>query len=110
MKEQSNRSLVTSALAFTVVFSALNLYLAGGDLMATILVAPVFFLVMFTSMRVSRALTRRLSARWNTSEPPAPPTEPSSDRPQHARRRRRRRGGRGRRRGGGGGGGGTGGD
>ena len=101
MREQSTRELLIMAALFSAAFSALNLW-QTGDVLTVAATAPIFFVVLFLSMRLSNRVLRFVAHRfWPPAQPsePAPPPARSSERPQHALRRRqgRRRRGRGRR-------------
>ena len=98
-------TLVLSAV-FTVAVSAFNLWRSDTELLAAAALAPLFFAVMFFTMRASNRIGQFIGNRWGrAADAPEPEEEPGrppreSERPEHARRRRRRgrrRRGRGRR-------------
>jgi hypothetical protein len=100
MRNQTTRELLVTSALFTAVFSAINLWLTGFDIASTLIMAPLFLVVMFVSMRTSNRIVRAVSRRFGRPPPePAAPPEATTERPQHAQRRRsrRRRRGRGRR-------------
>ena len=98
-------TLILSAL-FTVAISAFNLWRSDVDLLGAATLAPLFFAVMFLTMRASNRFGQMFAKRRGgapalpepADEPERPPR--TSERPEHARQRRRRgrrRRGRGRR-------------
>ena len=99
MRDQTTRELLVTSALFTAVFSAINLWLTGFDVISTLFTAPFFLVVIFISMRTSNRIVRAVSRRFGRTPPePAAPPQATTERPQHAqRRRRRRRRGRGRR-------------
>ncbi len=89
-------TLILSAFA-VAVWAAVSVAWGGQPLAGTLVLTPVFFAVVFFTMRMTNRLTGGLLGRFGRKPTePAPPTPPSSDRPEHAQRRRRRRRPRGR--------------
>ncbi len=102
MQMQSMKQHMILAAVFASGFALINMWVSETDLVTTLVQLPLFFGVMFLTMRGTNRITVMLTKRFR-KEPPAPevlaPPEPTSERPEHAqrRRRRRRRRGRGRR-------------
>lgn len=91
--------LVLAAL-FATGFGLINMWVSGTDPVTMLAQLPLFFGVMFLTMRAMNRITVSLSNRLRKDPPPPPALpEPTSERPEHAQRRRqrRRRRGRGRR-------------
>ncbi|MSQ41644.1 MAG: hypothetical protein EXR65_01210 [Dehalococcoidia bacterium] len=101
MRPLTLRQQLLSTFSFTVLFSVVYyLFFTDRDWVQAALTAPMFYAVMFFSMRASSLLLRVVASRLRppppASERPSPPA-PSTERPDHALRRRSRRRRRGRR-------------
>ena len=103
MRMQSMKQHMVLSFVFATGFAFINMWVSGTELAATLLQLPLFFGVMFLTMRATNRITVAMTKRFRSEPPPElpalEPPEPTSERPEHAqkRRRRRRRRGRGRR-------------
>ena len=90
-------TLLLSAFA-VAAWAAISVFWGDQPVLGTLALTPVFFAIVFFTMRMTNRVTGGLLNRFGPKPPEPPePTPPSSDRPEHAQRRRRRRRGRGRR-------------
>lgn len=102
MQMQSTKQHMILAAVFAGGFGLINMWVSDAALVTTLVQFPLFFGVMFVTMRGTNRITVMMTKRFR-KEPPVPevlaPPEPTSERPEHAQRRRsrRRRRGRGRR-------------
>lgn len=101
MRMQSMKQHLVLALVFATGFAFINMVLSGTDLASTLASLPLFFGVMFLTMRATNRITVAMTKRFRKEPPapelPSPPPEATSERPEHAQRRRRRKRRRGRR-------------
>ena len=98
MRSQSIKQHLITASLFAGGFSVLNIILGDSSVRSAAESFPVFFAIMFLTMRGTNVVTVALSNRFRTPPPePLPPPEPTTERPEHAQRRRRRPRRRGRR-------------
>ncbi len=103
MQMQSVKQHLVLSFVFASGFAFINMLVSGAELVSTLAQLPLFFGVMFLTMRGTNRVTVALTKRFRKEPPPSAlpvaPPEPTSERPEHAQRlrRRRRRRGRGRR-------------
>ncbi|HJM88240.1 MAG TPA: hypothetical protein QF624_01285 [Dehalococcoidia bacterium] len=98
MRSQSVKQHLITAALFAGGFSVLNIVLSDTSVRSAATSFPVFFAIMFLTMRATNVVTVALGNRFRTPPPePLPPPEPTTERPDHAQRRRRRPRRRGRR-------------
>ena len=90
---QSLRSSLVYAAVATAVWALVSVRWSDTTPRAALVLAPVFFVMIFFTMRITNRLTEMIAKRF--VKPPAArgapgraAPEPSSERPEHAQRRR----------------------
>jgi hypothetical protein len=87
-------TLIFSTLA-TAIWVGISFVWGDWTVREAAIGAPLFFGIIFFTMRLTNRLTTGIVGRWGPKpqerQAPPPPAEPSSSRPEHAERRRSRR-------------------
>jgi hypothetical protein len=96
VKTQSLRTTLVFALVASIVWVFITTTWGGATTREGLFGFPVFFAVIFFTMRLSNRLTTFAVGRWGPKPPPPQPKGParieaSEEQAEHSRRRRSRR-------------------
>jgi hypothetical protein len=93
VRTQSLRQTLILAAVFTAVFGAFVHFTSeDATILTTLVQLPLFFAILFLTMRLTNRLTAALVGRFGPKPAqrtePSGPRPPSTERPEHAQRRR----------------------
>lgn len=93
MQTQSLRTTLVFALVATTVWVGISLVWGGASTAEAAIGFPVFFGVIFFTMRMSNRMTAWVLRRWGPKPPERAPKGPAvsertTERPEHVKRRR----------------------
>jgi amino acid transporter len=93
VKPQPIRTTIIFALVASLIWVGISYFLGPGSVTDVLIGFPIFFAVIFFTMRITNRMTVFALSRWGPKPPERAPkgpavTEATSERVDHAKRRR----------------------